>query len=142
MIKLSLLLSLLFFTFNSFGELSDWKIEEQKSNGEHFLVIKNQRFNIDATPVKPAIKRVEKFGDRIEVVVIYANAYGTSKIVEQFNGIVFDKKTNKFLGEFPFEYKDMEGKVYPKTQPEWNLLNGKLVIKEKRSATNVSFDAE
>ena len=141
MIRFNILIFIFLFSSVSFGDLADWKLEANKDE-EHFLVYKNQRFQIESTMVVPKVKRVEKFGERIEVVIIYANAYGTSRVVVQFNGIVFDKKTNKFLGEFPFEYKDMEGKVYPKTQPEWSLLNGKLVIKEKRSATNVSFDAK
>lgn len=130
-------LLLLFFSFSTIAGVGNWSIEEKANR--FFIKSDKATYAIDRINVKPRITDTKNFGSRFEVVVYFSGSYGTTVMINEFSGLIYDKQKNKFLGSFPYKYEPMNPNDDAGTQPEWKFDGDVLSIKDKELGIDVSF---
>ena len=70
----------------------------------------------------------------ISIIIYYSGSAGTSTIIGITRALIYNKKSGKFLGDFPYSYV-IEGPEFKKnqkiTQPKWTFKPGIINIKDK-----------
>ncbi|NQZ01502.1 MAG: hypothetical protein HRT45_12635 [Bdellovibrionales bacterium] len=87
-----------------------YQISSKQPGVESTQEVERSSFAVKLLPSKNVTE-----GD-FEVVVFYHSTSGTSFMIRNIRGAVFDKKNNKFLGVSPFEYQTDDDE-FP--QPDW-----------------------
>jgi len=110
-----------------------WKISHK--NG--IFILKSKKFitEVISEGGKPQFLSEVKINKRFSYIIYLAGTAGTYSPVKIKRAVIIDKKENKSLGDFPYHY---EGTTKAKiTQPKWNVLKNKMLIKivDKESGT-------
>ena len=127
---------------SQFEELSNWSIKRE--NNSYFLMNGDLKAKFSVNNVRPKVEKVEKLGESHVVVHYLAAVNGTSMMVNQTDGAIFDIKNKKFLGSYPRSYEIVSSR-YPGAkikQPVWENKEGKLFISEKEMGLNKTIDLE
>lgn len=135
------ILFLLFFSLTSaMADVKDWSIVKEK--GDFWLQYKDSKklkaLITKRTGESKVIKTVPA-GKNHEVIVYYTGMAGTSKLVDIYYAIIFDKKNKKFLGDYPWKYEghDQKAKL---PQPVWVFKKEKIEIKDEQTDLDTKVD--
>lgn len=115
-------------------DITSWEIVSEDQS--FYLKLKNESkkmVEIEGRGQSPVLEKIEcekKSG--LCLVVFYIGESGTSRIVKQWNAVVYNSKTGFFEGEFPYKYED-GNHYYP--QPKFQFLKNKLQISDESSGT-------
>jgi hypothetical protein len=109
-------------------DLSDWKVEKVEP-GIYELSNGSYKARLDKTNVLPKVKDVKEYG-KLKVVLYHAFTSGTSFMVDEIYGAVFDSKSKKLLGLYPHNYESLSEKYQSEDmeQPKWLEKDGELII--------------
>ena len=131
---------LFFFSVSAQAELfNGWKIIESKE-GDFSLKKDTLTFALDKGNVVAKIEKVKKFKN-LSIIIYHQGTNGTSLILETYNAVVFDRDSNKFLGEFPYKHLPIskyEKGTLPKW-PKWSYLKDRLRIVDGELEIDESF---
>lgn len=123
------------------GTLS-WYIDKEK---EHYLIkakggkLTYKLYDIN---VVPQIIETKKYGKRFEAIIYYSNSVGTSVMIDEYHGALFDHKNKKFLGTFPYIYKAVNPVDKVDIQPTWRFDGKKLSIVEEELGLKEVFSID
>jgi|GEM_PF-4580706 hypothetical protein len=95
--------------------------EVMKRNGEILVQYGDQL--LSPTEVIPV-------NTSVDIYVVRSGDVGTSVIITVYRGIIWDKKNSKVLGMFPYKYAAKGDPGYRIDQPEWNIENKRIQIKD------------
>ncbi|MFG1499294.1 hypothetical protein ABMA70_03730 [Halobacteriovorax sp. XZX-3] len=124
--KILLITTFLFQTIVSAG-VSDWSIVNIK--GDFWLKKKDSKTlkaKITKRTGKSKVTETKSVGDNYELIIYYAGSAGTFQLIDIYYAVIFDKKKNQFIGDYPWEYKAQEGSKKV-DNPKWDI--SKKVIK-------------
>lgn len=136
MFKLILLITL--FTFST--QASDFGNWEISKDGSDFTLSNGKaQAKLPMTNTVPSIVHLEKYGD-LTVVHYLASTSGTSLIIEEYYGAVFNRD-NKFLGTYPIRYESLSESLNSDAidQPKWFVSKEELNIVYKELDINEKF---
>lgn len=112
-------------------QLDEWKIAEVDGSFfiEHFDDEKiTQEIYWDAGG--PELSDVLNLTYNHIVIVYLSGSVGSSAIINIYRGLIFDTDEMAFIGDFPYKYEKQNDMDDELTQPEWNIKDGKLQIKD------------
>ena len=90
------------------------------------------RYPMTSLNMNPEFKgEVLNKNERLSLIIYVSGEAGTSEIVREKRAIIFDKKLNKFLGDFPYQYSGKFKKKMP--QPMWVIRHDLISIKDKQT---------
>ena len=125
--KISLILFTLLFSLSGYS----WVVERE--NGDFYLKnLDGQKFAIESVGGVPEFIEVKKMSDNHEKLIYKAGEAGTAEVIEVQRAIVFNRSSNKTLGDFPYKYNDLSSQK-SLDQPKWSLLEGKLTVTDQAS---------
>jgi len=115
---------------------ADWKVSE---NNEEIKIEKNGYLgSLSSGNASPKVIKEITMGNRL-IVLVHNSTSGTSVMLREIQGVIFDKKTKKYLGTYPFQYQPETqgsevGDVY---QPTWTVEDNKVRINDKDLGVNI-----
>lgn len=115
-----------------FFDLEQWEITE-RDDSYHIEHIHNADFTYELVwdAGGPNLSEVKDISVQHIAVVYLSGSVGTSSIINIYRGLIFDKDELKFVGDFPYRYEDQSDGSDKLAQPEWNLKEGILHIKDE-----------
>ncbi len=130
--KIILLTSILFFSSVFATKVSDWTIINidgkswlsSKSNKDLKAVITKRTGENKVTEVRPV-------GNDYELIIYYSGAAGTYHMIDIYYAIIFNKKNNKFIGDYPYKYRSQQGKKV--TNPKWDITDKEITITDAQT---------
>lgn len=133
--KKLLLVVLVLVSVSGFTSVNDWKIIG--SDGDFWL-----QHTKDKTVKNPITKRTGKssvletkdVGPHHEIIIYYTGMAGTFKLVDIYYAQIFNKKTKKFLGDYPWEYKGQNNTNLNVHQPKWEIGKDSISISDEQTA--------
>ncbi|TNF02588.1 MAG: hypothetical protein EP326_03050 [Deltaproteobacteria bacterium] len=72
-------------------------------------------------------------GEDHEIIVYYTGMAGTFKLVDIYYAQIFNKKTKKFLGDYPWEYKSQNNPDEKLPQPKWEIGTKSISISDEQT---------
>lgn len=130
--KLIILLTF-FIQFHAFADASDWSIINEK--GEFWLKKKDSKSLkavITKRTGKSKVVETKSVGENYELIIYYSGSAGTFQLVEVYYAVIFDKKKQQFIGDYPWKYKAQDGgkKV---ASPKWDISKKSITITDPQS---------
>lgn len=126
---------LFLFGVSSFADVKDWKIVGK--DGDFWLqhtVYSSVKNPITKRTGKSSVLETKNVGEHHEIIIYYSGMAGTFKLVDIYYAQMYNKKTQKFLGDYPWEYKshdDPNGKL---PQPKWEIGKDSISISDEQTA--------
>ena len=110
------------------AQKSDWDI--YRDDLGYYLGLKKEEFkliSIESFGMKPKIMKVIPYKKNEKVVFIhyFAGESGPSTSVKQFHVVIFDLKSQSFIGKAPYKYASAEPKL---DQPKWFFEKSKITV--------------
>lgn len=115
---------------------ADWKVSEDNDN---IRIEKNGYIgNLSLGNARPKVIKEITMGSRL-IVLVHNSTSGTSVMLREIQGVIFDKKTKKFLGTYPFQYQpETQGsEIKDVYQPTWIVEDEKIRIQDKDLGINI-----
>lgn len=131
--KILFLLIHLFVAVNTYAQSGSLKSEWQVYSDDkgHYLGLKKKQFKLirlEAHGSRPQIMKVIPYEKMKHIVFIhyFAGESGTTEAVKQFHVVVFNTKTQQFLGKAPYRYISATPGL---TQPKWDYKEDHIAVK-------------
>jgi len=133
--KKLLLLIFVMVSFSGIASVKDWKIVG--TDGDFWLqhtTDKNVKNPITKRTGKSSVVETKDVGPHHEIIIYYTGMAGTFKLVDIYYAQIFNKKTKKFLGDYPWEYKGHDNTPLEVPQPKWEIGKDSISISDEQTA--------
>lgn len=120
----------LIFSFSSMA--NDWKVVERE--GFFLLVSKKNSdtfYQIESNGGVPEFEETISYRGNIKLLVYNSGTAGTYVPITIKRAVVWDEKSDKFLGDFPYKYFTM-AKV-KLIQPKWEIKKETLIVSDQNT---------
>jgi hypothetical protein len=128
-----ILLFIPYLTTNA--DIKDWKIVGEE--GDFWLQStsdsKTKNLITKRTGESKVIK-TKDVGKDHEIIVYYTGMAGTFKLVDIYYAQIFNKKSKKFLGDYPWEYKSQNNPNEKLPQPKWEIGTKSISISDEQTS--------
>ena len=128
-----ILLFIPYITTNA--DIKDWKIVGEE--GDFWLQStsdsKTKNLITKRTGESKVIK-TKDVGKDHEIIVYYTGMAGTFKLVDIYYAQIFNKKSKKFLGDYPLEYKSQNNPNEKLPQPKWEIGTKSISISDEQTS--------
>lgn len=84
----------------------------------------------------PKITKLEDITQQTIKIEYLAGEAGTSQNIQIYRAALFNKKTNKLIGDYPSRYQGVESLI----QPQWTLEKDQLSIKDENEGLDIKVN--
>ncbi len=129
------LVPIFLFSFLIQASVNDWNIIGE--DGDFWLqlisdpTVKNP---ITKRTGKSTVTEVKSVGEDHEIIIYYTGMAGTFKLVDIYYGQIYNRKTKKFLGDYPWKYKSQNNPNEKLPQPKWEIGSKSISISDEQTA--------
>ncbi|EPZ51386.1 hypothetical protein M902_2731 [Bacteriovorax sp. BAL6_X] len=138
--KKLLLISTIILQTIAFAGVSDWSIVNIK--GDFWLKKKDSKTlkaKITKRTGKSKVTETKSVGENYELIIYYSGSAGTFQLIDIYYAVIFDKKKNQFLGDYPWAYKAQEASKKV-DNPKWDISEKSIKIIDQQTDLNKTIE--